>query len=125
MLTRSMMSANRRCEVGQPICHCGNQCHLRTSWTDNNPRRRFWGYADYGVCERSKIVISGLLKRLRKEEKENRKLKKEVGAALKAQRFLRASVLGSWIFFIVLLGMLVLEWRDSGSSKNVKLVLTF
>ncbi|CAL8084613.1 unnamed protein product [Prunus armeniaca] len=118
MLTRSMMSANRRCEVGQPICHCGNQCHLRTSWTDNNPRRRFWGYADYGVrrgcaffewydpqvCERSKIVISGLLKRLRKEEKENRKLKKEVGAALKAQRFLRASVLGSWIFFYCVVG---------------------
>ncbi|ONH91110.1 hypothetical protein PRUPE_8G093700 [Prunus persica] len=102
-----MMSANRRCEVGHPICHCGNQCHLTTSWTDNNPGRRFWGCADYEVrrgcaffewydpqvCERSKIVISGLLKRLRKEE--NRKLKKEVGAALKAQRFLRASVLGS------------------------------
>ena len=67
----------------------------------------------------------GLLKRLRKEEEENRKLKKEVGAALKAQRFLRASVLGSWIFLIMLLGMLVLEWRDSGSSKNVKLALTF
>ena len=70
-------------------------------------------------------MISGLLKRLCKEEEENQKLKKGVGAALKAQRFLRASVLGSWIFLIVLLGMLVLYWRDSGSSKNVKLALTF
>ncbi|KAI5347821.1 hypothetical protein L3X38_000708 [Prunus dulcis] len=139
MSTRSMMSANRRCEVGQPIFQCGNQCRLTTSWTNNNPGRRFWGCADYGVrrgcaffewydpqvCERSKIVICGLLKRLRKEEEENQKSKKEVGAALKAQRFLRASVLGSWIFLIVLLGMLVLEWKDSGFSKNVKLALTF
>ncbi|CAB4263051.1 unnamed protein product [Prunus armeniaca] len=102
MSTRSTMSTNRRCEVGHPICHCGNQCRLTTSWTDNNLGRRFWGCADYGVrrgcaffewydpqvCERSKIVISGQLKRLRKEEEENRKLKKKVGAALKAQRFL-------------------------------------
>ncbi|CAB4278331.1 unnamed protein product [Prunus armeniaca] len=85
MSTRSMMSASRRCEVGQPICHWGNQCRLMTSRTDNNPGRRFWGCADYGVrrgcaffewydpqvCERSKIVICRLLKRLRKEEEEN------------------------------------------------------
>ncbi|XP_021833751.1 uncharacterized protein LOC110773532 [Prunus avium] len=136
---RSTMSENRRFEVGPRICHCGNQCRLTTSWTDNNPGRRFWGCADYGVrrgcaffewydpqvCERSKIVICGLLKRLRKEEEENRKLKIEVGAGLKARRFLLASVLGSWIFLIVLLGMLVLEWRDAGSSKNVKLALQF
>ncbi|CAL8157879.1 unnamed protein product [Prunus armeniaca] len=65
MSTRSTMSANRRCEVGQPICHCGNQCRLTTLWTDNNLGRRYWGCADYGV-RRGLHSLNGMIHRYAK-----------------------------------------------------------
>ncbi|CAL8120013.1 unnamed protein product [Prunus armeniaca] len=62
------------------------------SWTDDNPGTRFWGCIDYEiirgcsffewydprVCERSKIVICGLFKRLKKQEEENSKWRLEL-----------------------------------------------
>ncbi|XP_059429311.1 disease resistance protein Roq1-like, partial [Corylus avellana] len=55
-----------------PKCYCGLRTHLTTSWTDDNPGRRFFGCARYGeqshcnffdwydlpICERgAKLII--------------------------------------------------------------------
>ncbi|KAK8492342.1 hypothetical protein V6N11_066153 [Hibiscus sabdariffa] len=35
-------------ETGVPICHCGHESKIVTSWTDENPGRRFFGCKNYG-----------------------------------------------------------------------------
>ncbi|KAL0462394.1 UNVERIFIED_CONTAM: hypothetical protein Slati_0127000 [Sesamum latifolium] len=63
------------------VCHCGLDVVPRTSWTTANPGRRFRGcpgtngsycttfaWVDPPMCQRSKEVIPGLLKRLSRED---------------------------------------------------------
>ncbi|KAL3636921.1 hypothetical protein CASFOL_019220 [Castilleja foliolosa] len=55
-------------------CHCGIQLELVTSWTDDNPGRRFQACPNYKLwfdeemCSRSKEVIPGLLRKTNKLE---------------------------------------------------------
>ncbi|KAL3655892.1 hypothetical protein CASFOL_000288 [Castilleja foliolosa] len=64
-------------------CHCGIQLELVTSWTDDNPGRRFQAFPNYKLCHhavgfldgfdeemcsRSKEVIPGLLRKTNKLE---------------------------------------------------------
>ncbi|KAL3635148.1 hypothetical protein CASFOL_019695 [Castilleja foliolosa] len=64
-------------------CHCGIQLELVTSWTDDNPGRRFkhalitrampsccgfFRWFDEEMCSRSKEVIPGLLRKTNKLE---------------------------------------------------------
>ncbi|KAL3638213.1 hypothetical protein CASFOL_017584 [Castilleja foliolosa] len=63
-------------------CHCGIQLELITSWTDDNPGRRFQACPNYKMssccgffrwfdeemCSRSKEVIPGLLRKTNKLE---------------------------------------------------------
>ncbi|KAK1571338.1 hypothetical protein Q3G72_015354 [Acer saccharum] len=65
-----------------PNCLCGRRARLCTSWTNTNPRRRFWGYSNFRgdvncgyfrwhdspICERSKQIIPGLLRRIQELE---------------------------------------------------------
>ncbi|KAL6286841.1 hypothetical protein ACE6H2_011231 [Prunus campanulata] len=62
-------------------CFCGGFARLETSWTKDNPRRRFWtccrnkgcGYfkwLDPQMCARSKMIIPGLLKSIDKADDE-------------------------------------------------------
>ncbi|CAL9005117.1 unnamed protein product [Prunus brigantina] len=56
------------------VCWCGKNARIQTSWTILNPGRRFvvcakgrggcdfWVWYDVEMCERSKVVILGLLK---------------------------------------------------------------
>ncbi|XP_019155899.1 PREDICTED: uncharacterized protein LOC109181237 [Ipomoea nil] len=69
-------------------CRCGEQLKIRTSWTAENPGRRFWqcvggnrkvgcGFIDWydtPMCYRSKRIIPGLLKRINRQDEEIRKL---------------------------------------------------
>ncbi|KAK1430141.1 hypothetical protein QVD17_12682 [Tagetes erecta] len=68
---RGAISASNRDEP--PICSCGSCTTIRTSWTEANPGRRFHccrsgcGFVEWldpKMCERSRIVIPGLLKRI-------------------------------------------------------------
>ncbi|KAL2465122.1 GRF-type domain-containing protein [Abeliophyllum distichum] len=66
------------------ICYCGELPILKTSWTEINPGRRFWGcrfYGKVGCCdffewadpaphERYKSVINGLLRKRNEVDKE-------------------------------------------------------
>ncbi|KAL8539780.1 hypothetical protein ACS0TY_001401 [Phlomoides rotata] len=72
------------------VCYCGKKALIRTSWTDQNPGRRFlccvnsririissyiyflrwrregcvfWKWEDPEMCMRSKMIIPGLLRR--------------------------------------------------------------
>ncbi|KAL8248771.1 hypothetical protein R6Q59_005639 [Mikania micrantha] len=56
------------------VCHCGRFAIVRTSWTNQNPGRRFYscpmqgtkcrfiGWVDPPMCPRSKEIIPDLLK---------------------------------------------------------------
>ncbi|XP_019198154.1 PREDICTED: uncharacterized protein LOC109191957 [Ipomoea nil] len=107
----SSNTGNEYYEFGErfPIlhCRCGHQLKIRTSWTNENPGRRFWqcsgggshrqvgcGFVDWydpPMCYRSKRIILGLLKRINKLEEDIRTLhmkkiegdKKEAGNVLK------------------------------------------
>ncbi|KAL2546002.1 uncharacterized protein Fot_15235 [Forsythia ovata] len=73
--------------LGEPVCYCGQISATRTSWTKNNPSRRFQGCTLYGrldPCDyfswidppphpRYKIVINGLLRK--SNNNENGKMK--------------------------------------------------
>ncbi|KAL4352011.1 hypothetical protein GQ457_06G006060 [Hibiscus cannabinus] len=70
--------------IAIPICGCGVPAHLRTSWSNDNPGRRFFACKNhdslvYQPCRffiwfdppmppRAKIVLLGLLKRIRANE---------------------------------------------------------
>ncbi|CAI9296044.1 unnamed protein product [Lactuca saligna] len=63
------------------MCFCRKWAIVRTSWTDNNPGRRFWGcpdpnsscgfigWYDEPMCARSKVIIPGLLRTINKLRK--------------------------------------------------------
>ncbi|KAL4302026.1 hypothetical protein GQ457_10G015990 [Hibiscus cannabinus] len=72
-----------------PMCRCGFSAQLRTSWFNDNPGRRFFGCKNYGsvvhhacrffswfdppMTPRARIVLLGLLKRIRANEVQRRK----------------------------------------------------
>ncbi|KAK8601565.1 hypothetical protein V6N12_051395 [Hibiscus sabdariffa] len=73
-------------ETGVPICRCGLKAKIATSWTDDNPGRRFFGYKYYGreghcrffawydatLTPRARVVIVGLLRKVKKMERARR-----------------------------------------------------
>ncbi|KAK8555744.1 hypothetical protein V6N13_069826 [Hibiscus sabdariffa] len=73
-------------EAGVPICHCGHESKIATSWTDENPDRRFFCCKNYGrgshcrffawydvpLTPRARVVIVGLLRKVKKMERANR-----------------------------------------------------
>ncbi|XP_027152586.1 uncharacterized protein At4g04775-like [Coffea eugenioides] len=74
-----------------PTCSCGSKTNLKTSWTDRNPARRYvecangkvdgcgyWNWYDEEMCERSKQVIPGLLRRINRVETENETLRQQI-----------------------------------------------
>ncbi|KAL2550805.1 uncharacterized protein Fot_12335 [Forsythia ovata] len=66
------------------LCYCGEVPILKTSWTEMNPGRRFWGcrfYGKVGACDffewgdpaphaRYKSVMNGLLRKKSEAEEE-------------------------------------------------------
>ncbi|KAG4215917.1 hypothetical protein ERO13_A01G209050v2 [Gossypium hirsutum] len=74
-----------------PMCYCGNIANLRTSWSNDNPGRRFFGCKKYVIgyqnaCHfftwfdppvtRSRIVVLGVLKKVRTMEDARRNERK-------------------------------------------------
>ncbi|KAM7501346.1 hypothetical protein LguiB_000250 [Lonicera macranthoides] len=86
-------------------CYCCIPTIVRTSWTDNNPGRRFraceqgvcgyFSWVDPPMCKRSKEIIPGLLRKKNQLEDEVMKYKAR-------DRFLIVLLLISW-FCIALL----------------------
>ncbi|KAL3644101.1 hypothetical protein CASFOL_012033 [Castilleja foliolosa] len=44
-------------------CHCGIQLELVTSWTDDNPGRRFQACPNYKLCHHAVGFLDGLTKK--------------------------------------------------------------
>ncbi|KAL3648678.1 hypothetical protein CASFOL_005081 [Castilleja foliolosa] len=64
-------------DVAGARCHCGIELEVMTSWTDDNPGRRFqscpnykYQWVDEEVCSRSKQIIPGLIRKKNKLELE-------------------------------------------------------
>ncbi|KAK8661824.1 hypothetical protein V6N13_091416 [Hibiscus sabdariffa] len=67
-------------EVGIPICRCGLEAKVVVSWTDDNPGRRFYDCKNYRreshcrffawynapLTPRARVVIVGLLRKVKK-----------------------------------------------------------
>ena len=63
--------------VNVPFCHCGLRVDLKTSWSNDNPGRRFLGCKKYGLSsacrffnwydppmnDHAKSMLRGLLKK--------------------------------------------------------------
>ncbi|KAB2010146.1 hypothetical protein ES319_D10G216700v1 [Gossypium barbadense] len=72
-----------------PVCYCGNAAKLNTSWSNDNPGRRFFGCKKFGsgfkkqclffswfdppLTPRSRIVLLGLLRKVRTLEDARRR----------------------------------------------------
>ncbi|KAL0456226.1 UNVERIFIED_CONTAM: hypothetical protein Slati_0961800 [Sesamum latifolium] len=69
-------------KISSETCQCGMPIVTKTSWTNTNPGRRFLGFGrstggycdvfewiDPPMCDRSVVIISGLLKKLNAYEK--------------------------------------------------------
>ncbi|CAL2265036.1 unnamed protein product [Prunus armeniaca] len=87
-------------------CHCGKLARMQTSWTSSNPGQRFlvcpkskgrgekgcrfFQWFDAEMCERSKSLIPGLLRKIDRVEKENAKIRAK-------SKILWAAMLLSWL----------------------------
>ncbi|KAG8479745.1 hypothetical protein CXB51_029634 [Gossypium anomalum] len=72
-----------------PVCYCGNPVKLNTSWSNNNPGRRFFGckkfdnafqkpcqffsWFDPPLTPRLRVVLLGLLKKVKSLEDARKK----------------------------------------------------
>ncbi|KAL4580849.1 hypothetical protein LXL04_017054 [Taraxacum kok-saghyz] len=93
------------------LCFCGRNALMRTSWTDLNPGRRFWGCPKpYSTCgfigwidgpmyERSKHVFPGLLRSLNRVERSLEKSKEET-------RKMKIYMFCSWVVFVAVLSIM-------------------
>ncbi|CAL9023401.1 unnamed protein product [Prunus brigantina] len=84
------------------VCWCGKNARIQTSWTISNPGRRFamcakgrggcdfWVWYDVEMCERSKVVIPGLLKSWDK-------LENSLAKARHREKVLWATLVVSWM----------------------------
>ncbi|KAL8218048.1 hypothetical protein R6Q57_021421, partial [Mikania cordata] len=68
------------------MCYCGRLATIRTSWTDQNPGRRFHScpnqarsWLDPPMCPRAIVIILGLLRSKNKLEEELKQLKDTIG----------------------------------------------
>ncbi|KAH7853519.1 hypothetical protein Vadar_003515 [Vaccinium darrowii] len=94
----------------QTMCYCNKMGKMRTSWTDSNPGRRFIGcekwkltkedsgcgffvWYDRLMCARSKMIIPGLLRTLRRTEVEAKRAKQ-------MEKMYKALLVGSWVLFV-------------------------
>ncbi|KAK6139986.1 hypothetical protein DH2020_026260 [Rehmannia glutinosa] len=117
-------------------CYCGRRVVIRTTWTDENPGRRFLsclhydvggcGYFDWEdppMCRRSKVVIPGLLRKLnlvngevKKLEDEKKKLQQINKKLERSNKMLRRLVYAMPGFFFVL----QLIWISFVAGKDEK-----
>ncbi|KAK8552167.1 hypothetical protein V6N13_120586 [Hibiscus sabdariffa] len=102
----SEWSAGMEEPISFPICGCGYPAKLTTSWSNRNPGRRFFGCKNYGsffhkhcrffcwydppISTRSRIVLVGLLNKIKANDIQRRN-----------ERF-------GWIFLLVV--CVVLLW---------------
>ncbi|KAK4484040.1 hypothetical protein RD792_011255 [Penstemon davidsonii] len=86
----SMSNPNSRIRLGSSYCSCGFRVRIYTSWTKENPGRRFarcqcltdercdyFEWIDPIMCDRSRVIIPGLLSRVNRTEAENARVMRE------------------------------------------------
>ncbi|KAL8537036.1 hypothetical protein ACS0TY_012286 [Phlomoides rotata] len=106
-----------RC-ISSILCDCGVNARLRTSWSQDNPGRRFYGckflrvkcalqpggedgcyffrWFDTDVEQRQRTIILNLLREKREITIEKKKEKTK-------SKWWKIALIGSWIIFIVVL----------------------
>ncbi|XP_019184342.1 PREDICTED: uncharacterized protein LOC109179290 [Ipomoea nil] len=127
--------------ISTEVCECGQELSLRTSWTNDNPGRRYWEcsgckdgssytfvkWYDPPMCPRSKRIIPGLLKKINKCEEEKAKLKSKPRSVPRGEdgdlKDMRRSKRCSSMKLLVVCGLIVLliAYFTSGNGKNERL----
>ncbi|KAG8362706.1 hypothetical protein BUALT_BualtUnG0048900 [Buddleja alternifolia] len=100
-----MSHSSKNSNTRSRLCDCGHLGTVKTSWTNDNPGRRFliceriecgkFKWWDPPMCSRSKPIIPGLLRRLNRHEDEMAKVE------LKMKKYKRAC--------LILLSVLLLQ----------------
>ncbi|GJW19704.1 zinc finger, GRF-type containing protein [Tanacetum coccineum] len=86
-------------------CICGAIAVIKTSWTNHNPGRRFYGcslmecnrfvdWVDPAMCPRSVVIITGLLRSLNNHQARLRDVDQE-------RSRLKKYLIVSWVLFLV------------------------
>ncbi|XP_058734393.1 uncharacterized protein LOC131606133 [Vicia villosa] len=112
----SLSSHSRRRRIQ---CYCGFDSPLSTSWTTQNPGRRFYGcglyklhgkkgcsffdWYDEKIPDRSQEVINSLLKKVNELKKKDGLIKKSDDDLKKKIKLLIVLLILSWVLIIMLL----------------------
>ncbi|KAL8201073.1 hypothetical protein R6Q57_012412 [Mikania cordata] len=95
------------------FCECGKEAIILTSWTNNNPGRRFYGCPDQGSkcrfigwfdqnqCQRCMDIIMGLLRAKNNFAVENKNLQEQLKALKSEASKMRKMLVFSWIGFLI------------------------
>ncbi|KAK6121476.1 hypothetical protein DH2020_044784 [Rehmannia glutinosa] len=100
--------------MGLVDCYCGRRAVLRTSWTDDNPGRRFHSCLQYSgggcsffdwedppMCRRSKVIIPGLLRKINALKEDVFALEEKVEGLRRTNRRLIKLVVYLPVIFVV------------------------
>nr|KAJ0197449.1 hypothetical protein LSAT_V11C700355590 [Lactuca sativa] len=115
------------------MCFCRKWVIVRTSWTNNNPGRRFWGcpdpfigWYDEPMCAHSKVIIPGLLRTINKLriavddiKDQASKHEKEVVKIKEQATMLKYYLVYSWIFFVVVLNIVVMQINGNENLVSI------
>nr|GMC80076.1 uncharacterized protein LOC109191851 [Ipomoea batatas] len=136
-------NSSRSCSTSIPICQCSQPLQLRTSWTNDNPGRRFWvctkdrgmsvggcgfvSWYDPPMCSRSKSIIPGLLRRLNRNDEEIERLQSKLRATASRDKKSKLNCPCRVVMIWFLLSMMFVMWyyfkcTCGGSVKVVKRV---
>ncbi|CAL1377189.1 unnamed protein product [Linum trigynum] len=99
--------------MAAPFCHCGEPTDLKTSWTEANPGRRFYGCSRYGTngaCnyfrwldpaldENMRNVLLNFHRRIRELEKRQNKEVSKFG-----RKMVSFIILGAIVFSLFWIG---------------------
>ncbi|CAH9137507.1 unnamed protein product [Cuscuta epithymum] len=110
-------------------CYCGIPAKILTSWTNDNPGRRFlacsrgtcaccnmFEWLDEEICYRSKMIIPGLLRKINRLEAELADEKAREKGLSKKQMF------WSVLWFILAGLMVVVIWAVCYDNRSKKMV---
>ncbi|KAG8374556.1 hypothetical protein BUALT_Bualt10G0007700 [Buddleja alternifolia] len=106
-----MSHSSKNSNTRSRLCDCGHLGMVKTSWTNDNPGRRFFiceriecgkfKWWDPPMCSRSKAIIPDLLRRLNRHEDEMAKVELKMKKYKRACHILSSMLLLQfvWILF--------------------------
>ncbi|XP_012839459.1 PREDICTED: uncharacterized protein LOC105959844 [Erythranthe guttata] len=98
-------------------CYCSRRTTMKTSWTELNPGRRYetcqkyreiggcnyFAWVDPPMCERSRQIIPGLLRRINNNEKELKKIEEQLSKKGSREKWLWMALVVALLLVYILI----------------------